>query len=556
MRNAALSSDREPDSFKLREQIRGSHSIGARAAGATGVDSLMSERILRRVSLIAGEPVSPEGGDIFRAFDPIAGEVIDPAYVSANDAQVEQAAKAAWLAFRDYSRRSGQERAQFLRCIANGIESLGTTLIERAGRETGLPSAHIESERARTCMQLRMFAQLAAEATWIDARCDSADALRKPQPKPQISSLLRPLGPVTIFGASNFPLAFSVAGGDTAAAFAAGCTVIIKAQPAHPGTSELIGNVINDAVEQCHLPKGVFSLLFDAGHEVGLALVRHRLIKAAAFTGSRNGGLTLWRAAQDRVDPIPFFAEMSSINPMFILPAVMRTQSDTLATGLHTSMVLGVGQFCTQPGLIFIPGDESADELLHKLARLVRDTPAGMMLTPAISERYVDELAARCAFPAVSVLALAAAPNRRSQAVAALLATDTAEFLQNARLREELFGPCSLVIRCAAHEDFARCAEQLEGQLTATVWGGTAELAEQSELLWLLEQKAGRVIVNDFPTGVEVGAATVHGGPFPATTDSRFSSVGARSIARFVRPVAYQNFPPELLPPELRTIKA
>ncbi len=515
----------------------------------------MNEQALHGTSVIAGA-IANAGGNIFRAFDPVAGEVIGPVYRSANEAHVAQAAKAASLAFRDYGRRSGQERARFLRCIADGIESLGPVLVERACRETGLPRARIENERAETCLQLRMFAQLVDEAAWTDPRMDAGGTVSESQAKPPIASLLRPLGPIAVFGAGNFPLAFSVAGGDTAAAFAAGCTVIVKAHPGHPGTSEMIGQVVNDAVEQCQLPKGMFSLLFDAGHEVGLALVRHPLIKAAAFTGSRGGGLALWRAAQDRVDPIPFFAEMSSINPMFILPAIMRTQSEMLATGLHASMVTSVGQLCTRPGLIFVPSDESGDELLHKLARLVRDTPAGVMLTPTICERYVDELAARSAFPAVSVLALAAAPNHRSQAVAALLATDTAEFMENARLREELFGPCSLIVRCAAHDEFARCAEQLEGQLTATVWGEPAELAEQSELLWMLEQKAGRVIVNGFPTGMEVGPAMVHGGPFPATTDSRFSSVGTRSIARFARPVAYQNFPAELLPAQLRSAKA
>lgn len=504
---------------------------------------------LHGLSLIGGQPAPSSGAAAFGC-DAVTGEPLSPAYVAAASADVNRAAELAAGAARDFGRRPGVERAAFLRRIAQGIEALGAELVERAVKETGLPTARIEGERARTCGQLRLFADVAESGAWADVRVDAADLLRKPQPRPEIRSLLRPLGPVVVFGASNFPLAFSVAGGDTAAALAAGCPVIVKAHSAHPGTAELVGRVIVEAAAAGGLPAGVFALLYGSGQEIGTALVRHPSVKAATFTGSRNGGMALWRAANNRPEPIPFFAEMSSVNPVFVFPEILRAKSEAMASGLHASMTQGVGQFCTQPGLIFVVRGAVTETWLANLAALVRQTPPGTMLTAGIQTGYNRELADRMKEAEVRCLARAEVPALRAAAV--LLAVSGEEFLRNPHLASEVFGPCSLVVECASVEEFISCAKELEGQLTATLWGEPQELTAQPELLGVLEQKVGRLIVNGWPTGVEVGPAIVHGGPFPATTDSRFTSVGTRSILRFARPVAYQNFHPELLPAELR----
>jgi 2,5-dioxopentanoate dehydrogenase len=456
--------------------------------------------------------------------------------ISASAEDVDRACVHAAEAFRDYSRRSGAERAQLLRRIAQGIEDLGDPLIDCVMRETALPRARIVGERARTCMQLRLFASVAEEGSWVDERIDVEDPGREP-PRPRIRSLLRPLGPVVVFSASNFPLAFSVAGGDTAAALAVGCTVIVKAHPAHPGTSKLVAGVIARAVKECALPGGVFSMLFDAGHAVGVALVEHPLIRAGAFTGSQQGGLALLRVAQARPEPIPFFAEMGSVNPVFLFPGALAARGESIAVGLHASLTLGVGQFCTQPGVIVMVRD---DAFLKRLSALITATPPGTMLTKGMQIAYEHACSARGMLPGVKELARAEA--NPTQAPAALYSVDVESFLEASELSDEIFGPTSLVVLCRNVGDFARCARHLPGQLTATVHAESAERAQVTDLLWELEQKAGRLVYNGFPTGVEVGTAMMHGGPFPATSDSRFTSVGTRSLYRFVRPVAYQGF--------------
>jgi 2,5-dioxopentanoate dehydrogenase len=464
----------------------------------------------------------------------------NPALISASVGEVDRACDHAAEAFRDYSRRPGAQRAQLLRCIAQGIENLGDSLIDCVMRETALPQARVVGERARTCMQLRLFASVAEDGSWVDERIDAEDPQRQP-PRPRIRSVLRPLGPVVVFGASNFPLAFSVAGGDTAAALAVGCTVIVKAHPAHPATSKLVARVIENAVKECALPAGVFSLLFDSGHSVGVALVEHPLIRAGAFTGSQQGGLALLRAAQARPVPIPFFAEMGSVNPVFLFPAALAARADSIATGLHASLTLGVGQFCTQPGVIFMVKGPDADAFLKRLASLVAATAPGTMLTKGMQIAYEHGCLARGTLPGVSELGRASGQDP-TQVSAALFSVDAETFLASSELSEEIFGPASLVVPCRNVEDFVRCARHLPGQLTATVHAEATERGRIGELLWELEQKAGRLICNGFPTGVEVGTAMVHGGPFPATSDSRFTSVGTRSLYRFVRPVAYQGF--------------
>ncbi|TLY52576.1 MAG: aldehyde dehydrogenase (NADP(+)) [Gammaproteobacteria bacterium] len=461
------------------------------------------------------------------------------------NATVDSAAHAAAHAFRDYARATPAQRAQLLREIADGIERLGDALVTCVNRETALPAARITGERARTCMQLRLFADLAERDAWIDARLDPADAQRTP-PKPQVRSRLRPLGPVAVFAASNFPLAFSVAGGDTAAALAVGCPVIVKAHPAHPDTAALVAEVIHAAVRKYALPPGVFSLVADSSREASVALVRHPAIMAGAFTGSLQGGMALWRAAQQRDEPIPFFAEMGSTNPVFLFPRALAHDAAGIAAGLHASMTLGVGQFCTQPGLIFLVDDAASRTFLDQLAVQVDASAPGAMLSPLICANYRHAVGALTLVPGVRTLARVDVAGHSADADdrlggAALFATDADTFCAQRDLCEEVFGPASLAVLCKSPDDFARCAAKLPGQLTASIWSGGEPLGDDSDLLWTLEQKVGRIVFDGFPTGVEVGTAMMHGGPFPATTDSRFTSVGTRAIQRFVRPVAWQT---------------
>ena len=456
--------------------------------------------------------------------------------------KVDFVANAAASAFRSFASSTPAQRARLLREIAAGIEQLGDALIDCVQRETALPAARISGERGRTCMQLRLFADVAERDEWSDQRVDAADATRVP-PKPQVRSRLRPIGPALIFAASNFPLAFSVAGGDTASALAVGCPVIVKAHPAHPQTSALIAGAVRAALEKCALPAGVFGMLDDGNIETGVAAVRHPAIKVGAFTGSQRAGLALWREAQQRDQPMPFFAEMGSVNPVFLLPEALARNGDSIATGLHASITLGVGQFCTQPGVVFLVDDEAGHAFVDKLAALVAATPAGSMLSGGICANYRRAIEAHALLADVRKVAVAAvaanADDRQARAV--LFATGVDTFLAQPELAEEVFGPSSLLVLCKTRGDFVRCAQALQGQLTATLWSDGDGVGDNDDLLWALEQKAGRIVFNGFPTGVEVGTAMMHGGPFPATTDGRFTSVGTRALLRFVRPVAWQT---------------
>lgn len=460
---------------------------------------------------------------------------------SASFEDVNAAADAAAAAFYCYGRSPAALRARLLRAIAHGIEALGSTLIECAAHETALAEARLVGERARTCAQLRMFADIAEADQWIDECVEAADPARRPQPKPLIRSRYVPIGPVAVFGASNFPLAFSVAGGDTASALAVGCPVIVKAHPAHPRTSALVGKVVDTAAAECALPSGVFSLLFDAGYEVGVNLVKHPRIMAGAFTGSRSGGVALWRAAQARAQPIPFFAEMSSVNPIFVFPGAAAAKAAAIAAGLHASITGSVGQLCTKPGLIFVVDDAATKAWLDALVPLFSQSAPGTMLTAAIHSACQRLIEQRAGIEGVRLLAQAGTAAGTTQVAAALMGVDAGTFLRTPALHDEIFGPSSLIVHCSSPADFLRCAQALEGQLTATIWAQPRELQDQDEFLWALQQRAGRLVFNGFPTGVEVGRTTVHGGPFPATTDSRFTSVGTHAVARFIRPVAYQN---------------
>jgi NADP-dependent aldehyde dehydrogenase len=436
-----------------------------------------------------------------------------------------------------------------LRAIASGLESASESLVARAMLETALPEARLRGEVGRTCGQLRLFASVLEEGSWQNARIDTALPDRKPLPRPDLRSMLFPVGPVAVFGASNFPLAFSVAGGDTASALAAGNPVIVKAHSAHPGTSELAAAVIAEAIAQCGMPGGVFSMLYDAGFAIGQALVQHPAIQAVAFTGSKRGGRALMDLAAARENPIPCFAEMSSVNPVFVLPGALASDPEAKAKGLHGSFTLGAGQFCTKPGLVFVPEAEGAATFSAELRSFTRATGGFTMLTPGIAEQYHRGLAVRQALG----IARAEAPGTASpQAHAVLFEADLEAFRENPMLGEEIFGPSMLLVRWSDRSELIAAAEALDGHLTATILGTEADLAANQDLIAILERKVGRLLFNGYPTGVEVSHAMVHGGPYPATSDSRFTSVGSQAILRFVRPRCYQNFPQSALPEELR----
>jgi len=484
-------------------------------------------------------------------FNPATGETLSPAYHFATKAEVNEAAELASKAFASYSQTTGVQRATFLRKIASNIEALGDALIWRGTQETGLAEGRIRTETGRTCNQLRLFADLVEEGSWVDARIDHADPNRAPIPKPDVRSMLRPLGPVVVFGASNFPLAFSVAGGDTSSALAGGNPVIVKAHHAHPGTSELVGMAVSDAAQACELHEGVFSLIYGSGSEVGTALVKHPLIKAGGFTGSRSGGRALFDAASSRLEPIPFYAEMSSVNPIVVLPEALRTRMDQIAGGLHASVTLGAGQFCTNPGLVFLQAGNDADAFIAKLGDLVAGTAEQTMLTPGIRSSYQKGVVSRLDQSGVATVAQKTA-EASCGVGAALFKVNAQTYMANYTLSEEIFGPTTLIVTYKNDEQLLALAHSLEGQLTATIHASEKELTVNQELLDVLQTKAGRLLFNGFPTGVEVCHAMVHGGPYPATSDGRSTSVGTRAIFRFTRQVCFQSFPDAALPDELK----
>jgi 2,5-dioxopentanoate dehydrogenase len=492
-------------------------------------------------------------GEPLYATDPTTGHRLQPGFIAATEEEVELAVHLAAEAFATYSRSRGRDRGRFLRAIASKIESLADEIIERAGRETALPHARLKGETARTCAQLRLFANVAEEGSWVSARIDRAEPDRQPAPRPDIRSMLRPLGPVVVFGASNFPLAFSVAGGDTASALASGNPVIVKAHAAHPGTSELVGQAVRDSVRECGLPEGVFSLLFGSGAQIGTALMKHPSVKAGGFTGSRAAGRVLMDIAAGRPEPIPFYAEMSSTNPVFILPAALRERGGNIASGLHASFTLGAGQFCTKPGMVFFPQGADAAPFTNELRRLVDGSTPFHLLTRSIHSSYDSALAERKVDAAVTLVAEAPKPaGVVGFAVgSALFETDAGKFL-GSDLDAEIFGPTTLLVHHSGREQILEIARSLEGHLTATIHGTEQDLRDFADLIAILENKVGRLVFNGFPTGVEVCHAMVHGGPYPSTSDGRSTSVGTRAIFRFTRPFCYQGFPDDAVPEELR----
>lgn len=503
-------------------------------------------------SILNGEPLEGTGA-AFQGFDPATGTRLDPVYHFASADDVDSAAHLADDAFAIYSKLLGAEKAKFLRHIATGIESIAAELVERAHSETALPKPRLQGEVGRTVNQLRLFAQVVEEGSWSMARIDPAQPDRKPFPRADIRSLLRPIGPVAVFGSSNFPLAFSVAGGDTASALAAGNPVIVKAHSAHPGTSEMVGQVITNSVKQCGLPPGTFALIFGSGELVGSALVEHPSIKAVGFTGSLHAGRALMKLAAARPEPIPCYMEMSSTNPFIVLPEALRTRTPQIAEGLFGSFTMGVGQFCTKPGLVFLPHDKNADALVAGLATRVEQASASPMLTEGIYKSYKSLVKERQQVRGVEVLALSSPePAGSFNAPPSLFQINGSDLLRNPELAKEIFGPSTLVIRYTDHKELIALTQALEGQLTATLHGTDADIVASADLIAILERKAGRLVVNGYPTGVEVCHAMVHGGPYPATSDSRTTSVGTQAIYRFVRPVCYQDFPQAALPNELK----
>jgi len=509
----------------------------------------MTAAALTGHSSIAGRSV-PGTGRPLHAIAPATNEQLEPPYSQIDVEQLREATAAAGEAFESFSRLEPSAHAAFLDSIADEIDGIGDALIERAMAETGLPQARLVGERARTTGQLRLFAQVVRTGLHRGVRIDPAQPERTPLPRLDIRQRKLPVGPVAVFGASNFPLAFSTAGGDTASALAAGCPVVFKAHSSHPGTSELVAGAIARAIAVNGLHPGVFSHVFGPGRTVGQALVADPGIHAVGFTGSREGGLALVRTSQERPVPIPVYAEMSSVNPVFILPGALDGDIETLAAGYVQSATGSSGQLCTQPGIVFVPRGAAGDAFAEAVSTAVRACAGQTMLSPSIAGAWREGVSTRDA--EADVLARGSDGEGPHAPAPVIHTAPIADFEQNHVLHEEIFGAASLVVRYADAAELVEAASRLEGQLTATLQLAASDHELAAALLPVLERKVGRILANGWPTGVEVGHAMVHGGPFPATSDSRTTSVGTLAIERFLRPVAYQNLPDELLPEPLR----
>lgn len=493
-------------------------------------------------SQFIGNQFSAKGQRTFQAFDPVKQQWLPASFTEATPEEIDAAVTLAANAFTHYKKASAEKRATFLMSIADNIIALGDELLETASSETGLPLTRLQGERDRTTNQLRLFAQLLTEGSWVNARIDKAAV--------DCRQMQIPLGVIGIFGASNFPLAFSVAGGDTAAALAAGCTVVFKAHPAHPYTSHLVAEAIRKAVIGLLLPEGVFSMVHGAGIDTGQQLAVHPQLSAIAFTGSFRGGKALYETATRRHSPIPVYAEMGSVNPVFFLPGIVKEKGETLAGQFLQSVTLGVGQFCTNPGLFITTQQEAVASFTKAIENGVANLTAGCMLTPGILQSYNKGITRLQEQGAVSLAAVNGGATDRAHPH--ILQIEAKQALNNPSFSEEVFGPSSLHIRAGNKEELYQLANALEGQLTATIHGTEEDLREYADLIDILREKAGRLIINGFPTGVAVNHAMVHGGPWPATTPAAGTSVGTAAIYRFTRPVCFQDFPAYLLPPALQ----
>ncbi|UVO55672.1 aldehyde dehydrogenase (NADP(+)) [Sphingomonas sp. SUN039] len=487
------------------------------------------------------------GTEVFKALAAADGTPLEGDFAVTPPADLAHACTLADAAFDAFRETTPEVRGAFLDAIAAQLEARGDRLITRAMAESGLPQVRLTGELGRTTGQLRLFARLVREGDWAGIVRDRPLPDRQPLPRPDLRQRRIAVGPVAVFGASNFPLAFSVAGGDTASALAAGCPVVVKAHPAHPGTSVLAAEAIAQAVVECGLPEGVFSLVQGPGNALGAALVADPRIKAVGFTGSRLGGLALVAAAQARPEPIPVYAEMSSVNPVILFPAALAARAEALGAAYAGSLTLGAGQFCTNPGIVFALEGPDLDRFTTAAAAALGVVAPQTMLTKGIAANFREGSNALAAGAGVQRVAQGGEAGLCGGS-AALFAVSAADFRADPALADEVFGPSSLIVRCADMAEVAACLSAMEGQLTATLHIDAADHAAATALVPLLERKAGRLLVNGWPTGVEVSRAMVHGGPFPATSDSRTTSVGTAAIERFLRPVCYQGFPDDLLP--------
>ncbi len=490
-------------------------------------------------------------GQTIQAYSTLLNEPLSGDFQTAGKEEVDKALDKASQAYKTYSKMPAAKRADFLDAIADEILALGDELIKRASAESALPEARITGERGRTMNQLKLFASLLREGSWVEASIDTAIPDREPLPKADIRKMRMPVGPVVVFTASNFPLAFSTAGGDTASALAAGNPVIVKAHESHLGTNELVSNAIATAAEKTGMPDGVFSSLAGSGYEIGQQLVVHPATKSVAFTGSFNGGMALYKLAQERDEPIPVFAEMGSVNPVFILPGKLSEDAAGMAKTYAGSITLGVGQFCTNPGLLICVKSEAMDIFVNHLAEEIRSIAPGTMLNKGIAGNYQKKLNEM--LQQSGVTPLNEPLNSDEKTGAAVVAKVPAQaFIQNPNLAEEVFGPFSLLVQCEDEQELKQVTNALQGQLTTTFIANDDDVNTYEDVIHMAAEKCGRVIFNGVPTGVEVCHSMQHGGPFPASTDGRFTSVGTDAIKRFSRPVAFQDAPEKILPDELK----
>ncbi|UNY97799.1 aldehyde dehydrogenase (NADP(+)) [Zhouia spongiae] len=502
-------------------------------------------------NLIAGDP-SGKGSEVVNSYDPVKRERLPESFICATEEEINKAVEEAHEAWKIYKNSKAPEKAEFLRVIAEEIEALGDLLVQRAMLESGLPEGRIVGERGRTCGQLRLFAELLEEGSWVEAIIDEAIPERQPLPRTDIRKMLRSSGPVAVFTASNFPLAFSTAGGDTASALAAGCPVIVKAHPSHLGTNALVAEAISKAVVKCGLPGGVFSSIQGSGHETGQRLVQHPLIKAVGFTGSYKGGMAIVKAANERNEPIPVYAEMGSTNPIFVLPEKIKNEAKTVAGQLAVSVNLGAGQFCTNPGLIIVENCEGLDVFMESMKQEFQSLEAATMLNEAIYKSYEANKQDIIDQNHVNPIYNEENENTEWKGRPAVAKVTAKAFVKNPVLHKEVFGPFTLVIVCNDKAELNEVTLAMEGQLTGSVIGTEKDIETHENLIENLSQKVGRLIFNGVPTGVEVCHAMHHGGPFPSTSNGKYTSVGTDAIKRFVRPVSYQNAPQNILPDALK----
>lgn len=501
---------------------------------------------------IAGKAV--QTSKTYKSINPVTNQELETEFYCADEQLIHQACKAAFDAFDHFRALPLEQRAHFLETIADNIELLGNALTTQTSLETGLPEGRVKGETGRTINQLRLFANVILQGDWEDLRLDPALPDRSPMPRPDLRQRRIAIGPVAVFGASNFPLAFSVAGGDTASALAAGCPVIVKAHPSHPGTSELIGQAIMHAVITCNLPNGVFSLIGGTGNDVGEWLVKNPYICAVGFTGSQAGGIALMKIASERPTPIPVFAEMGSINPVYLFDHALKNRAENIAKTFVASLSMSAGQLCTNPGLILAQSGANLEKFLSYVKQEVSQIPTSTMLNPSINRAFIQGTQQLTNTSRVTLVGKGQDNVSPNQCQTMIYQTDGQNFIKTPSLSKEIFGAAALIVTYETKDELHQITEALDGQLTITLHIDQEDIEAAQSILPTMERKAGRILVNGWPTGVEVCSAMVHGGPFPATSDSRMTSVGTAAIERFLRPVCYQNFPTSLLPTELQNI--